>query len=253
MRKRMAMVLLAAWCPVYAQETAPRVMSEAELAEGAARVVMFVPPDYPPAALRENVEATVDVVGTVRPDGRLEVARMEASVERAEFRKAIEEVAKFWLFRPSYDRQCRPREVEGRLRIWFEIKEGKPAISISVPRVDRAAVEARSPIERGTIKVVHRVEPRFPREAQNRGMTGAVEALMRVAPSGVVEEVVIVPGVHAKVFGPAVAEALSQWRYAPRDGPVGCYQSEIVFNLNDRPASRNIRANQGNAPGADGR
>lgn len=228
-------------------------MSEAELAEGAARVVMFVPPEYPAAALRENVEATVDVVGTVRADGVLEVARMEASVDRAEFREAIEEVSKFWLFRPSYDRQCRPQKVEGRLRIWFEIKDGKPAISISVPKVDRAVVEARSPIERGTIKVVHRVQPLFPREAQQRGMEGAVEALMRVAPAGEVEEVVIVPGVHAKVFGPAVAQALAQWRYAPRDGPVGCYQSEIVFSLRDMPPPRNIRANQGNAPGADGR
>ena len=206
----------------------PRVLSLVELKERAARPVIIVAPTYPEAAVREGREATVDVTGTVNADGILEGATMSGAAE--EFLGAVRDVIPYWRFTPLYGDECQPKPAAGAIRVWFELKRGKPAISVSRGQgsvVDEPAREATA-----VLKVVKRVEPEYPHRAIRAGRQGDVEALALVDENGDVKSVTIIPSTTPPLFGDTVAEALKQWKFAPPPGgkPV-CAYYEVDFRL----------------------
>ena len=87
------------------------------------------------------------------------------------------------------------------------------------------------PVVRRDYKALQRVEPPYPRQALQAGVTGRVVAHVVVAPNGSVTEVRIISSTN-RMFDRDVIRALSQWRYNPE--PVGFIgEYEIVFNLKD--------------------
>jgi len=87
------------------------------------------------------------------------------------------------------------------------------------------------PAVRRDYKALQRVEPPYPRQALQAGITGRVVAHVVVAPNGTVTEVRIISSTN-RMFDRDVIRALSQWRYNPE--PVGFIgEYEIVFNLKD--------------------
>jgi protein TonB len=87
------------------------------------------------------------------------------------------------------------------------------------------------PAVRRDYKALQRVEPQFPRQALQQGITGRVVAHVVVSPSGSVTDVKIISSTN-RLFDREVVRALSQWRYNPE--PVGFIgEYEIVFNLKD--------------------
>ncbi|MGZ5113275.1 MAG: energy transducer TonB [Usitatibacter sp.] len=211
----------------------PRLLSEADLARRAARVTMFVPPDYPAQALREGVEATVDVTGVVAANGSLRVTGMTSSVDREDFRTAVGEVTRFWILSPKYGPDCRPRDVEGTVRVWFELKEGKPAISMSMPRRQGTDAAKNDGTELRPLRA--RPIPQYPRAALTKNIQGGVDALLRIAPAGDVEEVVIVPGLYAEVFADVVIKALSRWQFPPASAAAGPRCGFVPVEINIKP------------------
>lgn len=237
---------ILALLPCLAGAADPRLATDDELARRAVRVTVFVAPEYPAQALRDGVEATVDVVGNVRADGGLEVRGIDVVPDREDFRTAVSQVAKHWILRPRYGFDCGPREVEGRVRIWFEIKGNAPVISISVPEGAATApapgVDAPARLGRGGDEFApsYRPNPSYPRDALNRGVEGKVESLMRVGADGKVEQVVIVPGGHPRVLDAAVTSALSAWRFPPQPGAAGlprCVETVVEFAIRGGPGS----------------
>jgi len=96
-------------------------------------------------------------------------------------------------------------------------------------REPRAPVQA-SPV-RKEFKPLSRVNPTFPRQALQQGITGRVVAWVYVAPNGSVSNVEIKSSSN-RLFDREVVRALSQWRFNPE--PVGFIgEYEIVFNLTD--------------------
>jgi protein TonB len=92
-----------------------------------------------------------------------------------------------------------------------------------------APVQA-SPV-RKEFKPLSRVNPAFPRQALQQGITGRVVAWVYVAPNGSVSNVEIKSSSN-RLFDREVVRALSQWRFNPE--PVGFIgEYEIVFNLTD--------------------
>lgn len=92
-----------------------------------------------------------------------------------------------------------------------------------------APVQA-SPV-RKEFKPLSRVNPTFPRQALQQGITGRVVAWVYVAPNGSVSNVEIKSSSN-RLFDREVVRALSQWRFNPE--PVGFIgEYEIVFNLTD--------------------
>ena len=99
------------------------------------------------------------------------------------------------------------------------------------PPVVVAPTPAPQPAVRRDYKALQRVEPQFPRQALQQGLTGRVVAHVVVAPNGSVTDVKIISSTN-RLFDREVVRALSQWRYNPE--PVGFIgEYEIVFNLKD--------------------
>jgi periplasmic protein TonB len=87
------------------------------------------------------------------------------------------------------------------------------------------------PAVRKEYKASYRVEPTYPRQAIQQGITGKVIAWVRVAPNGSVQDVQIKESTN-RLFDREVQRALSQWKFNPE--PVGFIgEYEIVFNLKD--------------------
>lgn len=87
-----------------------------------------------------------------------------------------------------------------------------------------------SPV-RKEFKPLQRVQPTFPRQALQQGITGRVVAWVYVEPNGSVKNVEIKQSTN-RLFDREVIRALSQWRFNPE--PVGFIgEYEIVFNLTD--------------------
>ena len=87
------------------------------------------------------------------------------------------------------------------------------------------------PAIRKEYKASYRVEPTYPRQAIQQGITGKVIAWVKVAPNGSVTSVEIKETTN-RLFDREVIRALSQWKFNPE--PVGFIgEYEIVFNLKD--------------------
>lgn len=90
---------------------------------------------------------------------------------------------------------------------------------------------APMPLVRKDYKASARVEPTFPRQALQQGLTGRVKAWVHVAANGSVTNVEIKESTNS-IFNREVVRALSQWRFNPE--PVGFIgEYEIIFNLKD--------------------
>jgi protein TonB len=99
-----------------------------------------------------------------------------------------------------------------------------PVIAPPAPPVQASPV-------RKEFKPLQRVNPSFPRQALQQGITGKVIAWVHVAPNGSVSNVEIKQSSN-RLFDREVVRALSQWRFNPE--PVGFIgEYEIVFNLTD--------------------
>jgi protein TonB len=94
-----------------------------------------------------------------------------------------------------------------------------------------AAPPQAMPLVRKDYKASARVEPTFPRQALQQGLTGRVKAWVYVAANGTVTNVEIKESTNS-IFNREVVRALSQWRFNPE--PVGFIgEYEIIFNLKD--------------------
>ncbi len=106
------------------------------------------------------------------------------------------------------------------------------APAVKPPPVPVAAPPAPvQPYIRKDFKPSTRIEPQFPRQALQQGLSGRVKAWMHVAPTGAVTEVEIKESSNS-LFNREVIRALSQWKFAAE--PVGfIVEQEILFNLKD--------------------
>ena len=95
------------------------------------------------------------------------------------------------------------------------------------------APPAPMPAVRKEYKASYRVNPTYPRQAIQQGIsTGRVVAHVVVAPTGAVTEVRIISASPPRIFDREVTRALSQWKFNPE--PVGFIgEYEIEFKLTD--------------------
>ncbi len=213
--------------PALAQESSEPIAYTAEQYRArAAQTLIFLPPDYPEAALAKKATAVVDVFGRVRADGMLEAARVEVKPANPDFEAAVRTAMPYWLFRPNYDAAtCEPSPVEVQVRVWFELRDGQPTISLSVPK-KVPHVEAK------VLKRVGQWSIDYPREAIRRGVQGQVQTYVRVNAAGETEAVVIEPGAHHPWLAEATRQGLRKMKFEPRagQGPV-CASHTVQFNL----------------------
>ncbi len=123
------------------------------------------------------------------------------------------------------------------INIQVPVTQTAPAITVvqTTPPPVAAPAPPAPPVQsvpvRKEFKPLQRVQPTFPRQAIQQGLTGKVVAWVHVAPNGSVSNVEIKQSTN-RLFDREVVRALQQWRFAPE--PVGFIgEYEIVFNLTD--------------------
>ena len=100
---------------------------------------------------------------------------------------------------------------------------GALLLSFPAPAQSAAAPEP-------SIRLVHRVEPKWPRAALQEGISGIVTARLTIDAQGKVTDVVVVRAIPRRIFDRSVIEALSQWRYN-EGADARSTDSEITFQL----------------------
>ncbi|MBV8659051.1 MAG: energy transducer TonB [Burkholderiales bacterium] len=85
----------------------------------------------------------------------------------------------------------------------------------------------------GTPKVVKKVPPEFPAEAQRQSISsGTVTAKVSIEPDGKVSNVEILQAQPKRVFDRAVIDALIEWRFEP-SGEKQTSEIKLVFKNDD--------------------
>lgn len=207
-----------------------------------ARPKGVVPPEYPASQLAAGVTAQVEAALRINERGELkEALAMKADNGDEAFEKAVREVVRYWSFEPFSNCECRPVEFTARLTVWFEIKDGKPSISVS----RRADEKAPPGLHAKPLKLVRdqavfrKIAATIPPGLRRYGKSAIVYSMLTLTPeTGVAESARIV---HVDVepelrrfFGPAIEDALKQLRYEPfartQEGPArSCF--EVVYRV----------------------
>jgi TonB family protein len=166
------------------------------------RPILLVVPDIPKRDTADKLSIEIRVSGTVSDLGVLDSAEFSPSEGNEKYISAIKEVLPYWRFRPAVDdKLCAPVASSGVILVWFEEKDGKPSVSVSVPKsssereTNKPAVSA----SRVTFKVRPKVD--YPSDARRVGMEGSAELLFQVNPQGEVIQTKLRYSIPNKIFG----------------------------------------------------
>jgi TonB family protein len=177
----------------------PRVIQEEDKY---IRPILLVVPNVPKRDPADKWPIEIRVSGTVNELGTLDSAVFSPVEGNEKYVQAIKEVLQFWRFRPAVDdKLCAPVASSGSVLVWFEEKDGKPAVSVSVPKNSpgREANKAAVPMPRVTLKVRPKVE--YPSDARRAGMEGSAELLFQINPQGEVIQTRLLYSIPNKIFG----------------------------------------------------
>ncbi|QJR09807.1 hypothetical protein DSM104443_00857 [Usitatibacter rugosus] len=212
----------------------------AELASRPAHPIRVVPPDYPAQALAQGTKAAVDVTGKVTAGGSMQDATFRSSTDDPAFQKAIEDVLPYWIFSAEVDtRICEPVASEATVRVWFEIVDGKPKVSVSQPVSGKPYELKRESGRKFRVEPVRRIRVKFPREGIRKDIGSAtVIALSRVGADGTVQSIVFQNTRVDDSFYAEAKAALRRWTYdiepgALEDRPFLCLEHSLAFKLLD--------------------
>lgn len=200
---------------------------------------VIVAPEYPKEAAAQGRTATVDVIGRITEGGMMEQPTYRSSSDDPAFEREVASVVTMWLFRAAITDECKPKAGEAQVRVWFEIGEQGPKVSISVPRrgrgletgeMPRKAPEG-SPIVKSKEKIV------YPRKAIQANIQGArVIAYQKVNAAGDVVDVHFQRNGTDRSFFDASDDALRRWKFdmskvvMPERGYI-CTEVPINFHL----------------------
>jgi TonB family protein len=166
------------------------------------RPILLVVPDVPKRDPADKWPIEIRVSGTVNESGTLDAAAFSPVEGNEKYIQAINDVLSFWRFRPAIDdKLCAPVASTGVVLVWFEEKDGKPSVSVSVPKnsSEPGANNAAAATPRVTLKVRPKVE--YPPDARRVGMEGSTELLFQVNPQGEIIQTRPLYSIPNKKFG----------------------------------------------------
>lgn len=213
------------------QQPAPYASADPALWGRATRIVE---PAYPPRALAEGLTGYIDVRGRVSPLGILQdIEYSPDNPQSGVFIDPVRRAIRDWNFAPPVGRDCQPSNERVTNRIWFEIEEGKPKVSVSL-------VRAAAPGDPPVLQPLKREDPIYPSSMRRSNGEAVVYTRVRVDAAG--EVIAVEPrayplrrGAPTREFEHEVIRALTQWRYPPAPPSdatrVVCY--DLVFKLTD--------------------
>lgn len=164
-----------------------------------AKLLRSVDPVYPPRAKAKGIQGTVWLKGMIGVDGRAHDLKL-VSGPRA-LVGAAEAAVRRWTFEPAtFD--GKPRAVPWQFHLRFRLDKTTEA-----PRNVALSRESM------TQKLVRKVAPEYPAEAQRKGIHGDVVLRALVGKDGHVKSVEKISG--NPVLAKAAIKAVRQWVYEP--------------------------------------
>lgn len=224
---------LAALAALAASAQAPQPFVSADPALWG-RATRIVEPEFPARALAEGRSGYIDVRGRVSPLGILQdIEYSPDSPQSGVFIDPVRRVIRDWEFQPPVGRDCQPSAERVTNRIWFEIADGKPKVSVSL-------VRAAAPGDPAILAPLKREDPVYPSSMRRSHTEAVVFTRVRIDAAG--EVVAVEPrayprrrGDNTREFEHEAIRALTQWRYPPAPGSdsgrVVCY--DLRFKLSD--------------------
>ncbi|HEX4859439.1 MAG TPA: TonB family protein [Usitatibacteraceae bacterium] len=194
--------------------------------DGFASPVLIVAPEYP--GFVPGARATeVRINGTVTADGRLEGIDIPTPSGSERFVAAVRQVIELWRFRPAVsEQQCAPVAQKQSMFVWFDEKDGKPSVSVSMARQNPAAAKS-------TPKFSWQVRPTidYPEAASTRGIEGAADVAVRIDRAGEIVGKTLVYATPHKMFGEAALTGLLGAKLLANSpsGAAGCYIVPFAF------------------------
>lgn len=186
-------------------------------------VLTIAEPEFPREALAKKLTGYVDVEGTVSGFGTLVEPRYLPEREAAGiFVAPLAEVMRLWQFHVPLGPDCLPSNALVSTRVWFEIQDDVPKISVSRRSNFREDSSPEALAYRGAIK---RVQPVFPSRAIRPGSRGAnIFAAFKVDATGQVGDVKAVAFPRnsvAREFEQETERALARWAFPADASAVG--------------------------------
>lgn len=173
---------------------------------------LIVEPEYPAAELAARITGTVDIDAHVPFSGKVsKINNITSDPRSPALEKAVMDVLKYWTFHGETACDCMPVAADLKLRVWFEIRDEKPIISVSSPpRHSESA--STGPELKNRDALIKALARSYPREARRAGAEGDVHVAIHVDPAtGRVREVEVklVRSSMKKIFSEAVREGLA--------------------------------------------
>jgi TonB family protein len=164
-----------------------------------AKILHTVDPIYPPAAKAKGIQGTVSLKGMIGTDGRAHDLKVVSGPSALV--GAAEDAVRKWTFTPAtFD--GKPRAVPWEFHLNFRMDETR---------------EEPKRIEVGSVvmsqKLVHKVAPDYPADAQRKGIHGDVVLRALVGKDGRVKSLDLVSG--NPILAKAAVAAVRQWVYEP--------------------------------------
>lgn len=183
-----------------------------------------VAPIYPAEALAKGQTGFVDVEGRISPLLDLKEIEYQPDSGADTFVEALRQVVPFWEFYAWFGTDCFPKDDRVAVRVWFEIEDGKPKISITVRGIPPGGLPR--------ITVLHREKPEYPRSMLRENKQAFVYVQSEVNPDGSVEKVTVQAfpqrGNGNAPFEREARRAMSRWRYSSlpngQDKRLACHQ-----------------------------
>ncbi|APV48255.1 hypothetical protein BWI17_00320 [Betaproteobacteria bacterium GR16-43] len=235
-----ATALVLALLPIAASSQEASTVGDALLERGL-RVVSVVAPDYPKDFLARGEGATLDVEARVLADGAIDPATLRLAGANDAFAAAVREVARHWLFMPRLDPStCNGTAGDLGMKVWFEVADGKPKVSVSQPAGDATpeSQAAKSGSSANMLRKKSGNQVAYPENAFRGGVEGTVAIAAKVDRTGQVSNVEVRPGLYKRWFEREILQAVPYWQFEvlseyPKDKEFVCAEFIADFRIHD--------------------
>jgi TonB family protein len=196
------------------------------------KLVKKVDPVYPDEAKEAGVEGAVVVGGITDENGKVIDAKILKGAHEL-LNKAAVAAVKQWEYKP-FVINGKPMPVEFTVTLRFNLEEKEEATATSETTTAGANVNVITLPDDVELKLLKKVEPKYPAEARKKLLGGPVLLEAIIDKQGNVLDVKVVEGEH-EVLNDAAIEAVKQWKYEPykKDGKAQKvrYKIELKFHV----------------------
>jgi TonB family protein len=206
-----------------------------------AKPLLVVTPIFPKNVSLEGLPVEIRVTGTVTTTGAFTTPVFSPAEGKQAYVQAVQDVLHEWRFRPSIDWiTCRAVSTQAVVIVYFELRDGKPAILVSSPVAEKIAGIAGDEVP-APKRFERKPKPEYPRGMLNNGVEGKAEILLQVNGKGEILHKSVASSIPLPDFGRAAIESMSGSRFAMKESAAkpdvtACVTIPVLFCITHHDA-----------------